>query len=427
MTRPRDWSALGLNHDPIPGDPQEIRAQAIKFREIAHDIGDTAIKLESIANSNDATGKFVEAFAVQAIDVASRIGKAQIRYRDFADALGSYAAPLDHVQAESLQPLTRAMNDHSVVSTADRLIHHYTNELQQPNLSAEDIQQYQRLIRQAQEDKAAAELDVARAYLHLVEIGVARDIAAHNAAQAIGTAGSASGLNDSGWDQWVQFWEDHGKFIDSVLNVLSYVGAILAVIACFVPGLNVLVWIIAAAIVLNALFQMSAGTKSVVQGVVEIAFAVIPFGAGKVFGKVAEKAGAGLLEEGADAAAKTTMSSMAGQGISDFTKTGVLEGIEQTLADGVPSVIAKFGSATAKDLAKFLALGDMTLVLSGPSERIGALVAGNAWKFAAGPAMEVMNQGLDLLGEHAASDYGVPALQNLNSVFDFSFKSEPSW
>jgi hypothetical protein len=349
-----------------------LRDQARKFHLVAESIAEAATQLRAVANSSSATGQFVDEFAVTANDVADRIGKAKKRYTGFATELGAYATPLTRVQQDSVAALNRAIAGHSAVATAKYWEHHYTKELQDPNLSAADIKHYQRLLKNATDDRIDGEREIDRAKSDLDGVVDERNREAVAAAHAIGKVGEDSGINDTGWDNWVQFWEENGEWINNVVTIIGYVAAAFVIIALFVPGLNLivggviglvmLVSLIAAGLtIINAVCQASAGTKSVNEAVIEVGLALLPFGLGKLGGAGA-KATESLLDGAVEAGTKASMASAAAQGIEGMTKPVAAAAIDTALA------------ARATDLAKLQTLANLSLTLDGVGPTVRALL-----------------------------------------------------
>lgn len=370
MARSYDWSPLDIYDDPIPGSPSTLRDEAKKFRAVADSIANTATQLRSLARASNSVGEFADEFKVQAEEVADRITKAKKRYKGFAEALNDYATPLGKVQSDSVAALNRAITARSNISSAAALEKQWRKELEEPDLSAADIKHYQKLLDKATNDRVEAESEIYYAKNDLQDVIYERDSEAQKAANAISKVGEDSGINDTGWDNWVQFWEENGEWIDTVVTIIGYVAAAFVIIALFVPGLNILVGgviglvmlvsVIAAGLtILNAVCQASAGTKSVNQAVIEVGLALLPFGIGKLASPGA-KAGEQLLGEAIEAGSRTVVASSAAQGVEGVTRSVAAEAIEAALANRVG------------DLAKLQELARLGLTVSdgvGPTVR----------------------------------------------------------
>jgi hypothetical protein len=416
MARNYDWSPVGLGTDPIPGDPVVLRDEATKYKSVAESITEAATNLRNIANTGDASGEFVEAFATQANEVADRISKAEIKYTGLADALREYAGPLEQFQQDSVTILNRAINASSVAADGAKWEQHWTRELLEPNLTPADTERIQKQLDQAIQDRQEGESGASVARADLEQLGFDRDQAAHAAAQKIQQTGDECGINDSGWDNWVQFWEENDELIDNIMKYAAMVGAVLAVVAMFVPGLNVIVGGIILAItiasVLNAVAQVSAGTKPLAEGILDVALALVPLGLGKL--------AKGAVSTATSAAARTTTSSMASQGVRGWTNARALTTVNQELASVTPTLLQRFLSTEALELAKLQAIQKMALTVSGGAGNAGVVAQAQMWKLInITPVFEA--------AMWAVPEFIVNPAMGKNEVLDFSFESKMAW
>jgi hypothetical protein len=359
MARYYDWSPAGYSTDPIPGDPQVLRDEAAKFKSVAESITEAATNLRNIADHQDATGEFVEEFSKQADEVADRIIKAEIKYTGLADALREYAGPLEQFQADSVTILNRAINANANAKDGAKWEQHWTKELLQPDVTPDQAEDIQKKLDAATRDRMDGESGAIFARQELEQLGFDRDTAANAAADKIKQAGEDSGINDSGWDNWVQFWEENGEWIDAVVDIIGTVAGILAVVALFIPGLNVIVAVIGVIViaatvlsVANAVAQASAGTKSVASAVIDVGMALLPLGVGKVAGKITGKLGGAALARGADIAADARVADSVVDGVATITREAAVISVADDLADVVPSLAGRAVSGQPELLAQ---------------------------------------------------------------------------
>ncbi|MEO7123105.1 MAG: hypothetical protein ABI400_08335, partial [Lacisediminihabitans sp.] len=242
---------------------------------------------------------------------------------------------------------------------------------------------------------------------HAIEL---RNSAAGIAADAIEEIEDSGKLKDSGWSK---FWEQNGGWIGDVVDAIGKVAAVLALVAILIPGLGEVVLAIIAVVaivsmvltVVNAICQMSAGTKSIGAGIFEIAMAVIPFGAGKVLGAVGKSASKGVEE----AAAATLKTSKAAQGIRGFTQSKAVSEVDDLLRNVKPTLLQRWLSNDAEGLAKMQALGKADLTAGGASARIAGMADKNLWKFIDLPGVEPL---ANLSGAESVVDQKFSELQN---------------
>src|SRR5690606_39367564 len=107
MSRPSDWSPVGLDADPTPGDPVLVLAGGQEYREVARSI-DSAAGAMSRLDVAGTVSKAVDALMGAKEDTISDIRQAHARYVAAGEALVGYAGALERVQAETLAALDRA-------------------------------------------------------------------------------------------------------------------------------------------------------------------------------------------------------------------------------------------------------------------------------------------------------------------------------
>jgi hypothetical protein len=320
VSRPSDWSPLQLSDDPVPGDWGAVRSASSRYGRVADSIDQAKTDLLSAFADDSMTGESIEAMREVALQVADRIERAWDRYRGVADALGGYVEPLRTAQNDSLVLLQRASETQSERLTAEHWVRHWQSEHQRRAFAGEpDVdeafdrwQYWEGQLRQTQQD-------VGGAIAALNRVIEARDTAADIAAGLIEEVENTGDINDDFWDKVDQFLTEN-PWIDGVIQIASYVAAALAVIAMFVPGLNVLVLvvsiIVAAAVIANAWAKAGTGRISLVEAIVTTALAIIPFGVGKVLGNAAS-ASRGAVST---TATNAVMGSAAGSGVSGITR-----------------------------------------------------------------------------------------------------------
>lgn len=384
MARNYDWSPTGYYSDPVPGVPSDLRTQVTKYKNIATNISTGANNLQAIINNYASQSEFIEAFSEQAEEVIGRIRKAKKKYTGFAEAIEGYIEPLATARRDSYNLLLAAQTAQSDLAYAEKWAAIYYQDLLEETDEAEQTRITKKLNKQEQ-DAADARDVLTNANNQMWQIVDTCHKAAKAAADAIQETGDASGINDSAW---VQFWEEHGATIDTIVDIIGWVGAALVIVALFVPGLNVLVlgsmsliFLIGAAIALiqvaNAVCQLTAGTKSVQDAIVEIALAVIPVGIAAAF-----KPAASALKAGQTAATQTLWGSISGQGVEGFTQAAAGEIIENMIKGQTAGVMERLLVGGADDLAKLALLQESSLTLAGTAGKAGEVIAGQLWKFA---------------------------------------------
>lgn len=106
--RAGEWHLLGHGRDPVPGEPAHADRLAQGYRATADDIERLAGRLRRLGELDGWTGKAAEKFAEAADDVAADLGAAERRYRELADAVRGWVAPLSRARDESAGALREA-------------------------------------------------------------------------------------------------------------------------------------------------------------------------------------------------------------------------------------------------------------------------------------------------------------------------------
>lgn len=377
MSRSYDWTPLGLNSDPVPGEPSVLTAQVKKYRDIASNIQNGATSLSAIVNDYASQSDFIEEFAFQAEEVIGRIKKAKTKYSGFADAVESYIGPLSTARQDSYNLLMAARSASDDLATAEYWRRHYQTEYWEAEEG--DRPAIQKDIDRYEDDAADARALITSNSDELWAILSRCQAAAEAAASAIEETGDASGINDSAW---VQFWEEYGGWIDGALTVLAVVAAIVLVVALCIPGVNVAVIAligaislgIAIATALNAWLQVSAGTKSITDAIIETALALIPFGIGKII-----KPAAAVVQAAMRAGKPAMIASSQALHISGVTGPVAAARIAELVAKATPAQWLKPLLGSADELAQIQAIRGIT---RGPSTLINAALDGQMWKLA---------------------------------------------
>lgn len=343
MARPSDWSALGLDSDPVPGDPERVSQEATQLAGVGQQISDQIAALRKIAASgtNDAlTGQYADKVRSSASDVAGELGKVVGRYQKVSQALNQWVPELEYAQSQSVRAL-QAAEDAVRRQRSNAPLPRPAGQQEAPQQAQED-QARSRALQQADADLAAAhrQLDAALSV---------RDARAADTAAKIHRA-IDDGVADSWWDHFKSFVDHYAGVIRAICTVLEVIATILAVVALFIPGLDIIVLaaIAATALALIGRTLLAATGNGSWLSVAMDAFALLTFGAGRIVGSAAEGAGAlsRVAAEGGEGAAA------AGQA-GDLTST-LAEAIdtEQTAQEAGTQIFRVVGPEEAADIAE---------------------------------------------------------------------------
>jgi hypothetical protein len=246
MARPAgyQWQPLGLDADPVPGDPSQISEEIAHLAAVARQITGQVAALRKIGGDGTLAGKYADKLRSKSNEVAGDLSKVVGRYQKVASALSGWLPDLEQAQAQSLTALSEAEGPYKTVSTPAALPSgsHLTAQQKQ------QVQAYHTSVSQAQEALSAAKALLAKAT-------TLRD---HSGSYHAGLIRSAidDGMKDSFWDQFKNdfddVWDDvkdwvkkNAWWIGDICTALEAIGTVLAVaafiIAQFIPGLDVLV------------------------------------------------------------------------------------------------------------------------------------------------------------------------------------------
>lgn len=362
MSRPSDWSPLQWSSDPVPGDWAEVSRASGRYAAVAAAIARAEADLTNAFDGDDMRGEAIDAMREVAVEVADRIGRAAQRYEGVADALRGYVEPLRAAQSESLTLLQRALESRESVASADQQTRYWQDEHQRRAIMGEpDADEALRQWQFWNSRSIEAHGDISSAIQALNGIIEARDQAAEYAAGRIEEVENTGNINDDFWDKVDQFLTDN-PWIDTVIEIAGYVAAALAVIALFVPGLNVVVLVVsvgvAAAVIANAWAKAGTGRSSVLEAIVTTALAIIPFGVGKVLGNVAAASRGAMTTTATNA----IMRSAAGSGISGITRPIASNVITQFMTRNPGGA---FATTSFGELLNVAALAKTPILLSG--------------------------------------------------------------
>jgi hypothetical protein len=276
--RPSDWSPVGLDADPTPGDPVLVLAGGQEYLDVADSI-DSAAAAMSRLDVDGTISQAVDALMSTKEDTIGDVRRAHGRYEAAGEALVDYAQALERVQAETLAALEQARQAQEASTSAAGT----RDQFQDLADSATDEEQRREYQQQADRadgdaDEAAATISSARS---TVETAVSdRDRAADDAISRIEDITGSDDLND-GW------WEDWGSkvvaAIADVADMISTIAGILAIVVAFIPIVGtalagVLIVIAAVAAIVSALANITlaaTGERSWAEAGIAIAGAAL--------------------------------------------------------------------------------------------------------------------------------------------------------
>jgi len=238
----------------VSGEPDRITDEARRLRDMATEMRSQISRLRAIGD-DDNKGRFADTLRTSAADLAGQLEKTVGRYQRVAGALFSWAPELAHAQTESVRALEKAK-----AAEATRAANTVIRALPRPNdpppTPAEQARERRRdsALDAADRDLAAARRQLDDAVKH----------AQHKGRHFAGRIKDAieDDVKDSWWDN-VKDWVDrHAEVIKLVTKILGYVVTALAIVALFIPGLNIAVLVLSGLLLLGQTLLAASGNGS---------------------------------------------------------------------------------------------------------------------------------------------------------------------
>lgn len=285
MTRPHyDWTPLVPDgKDPVPGDVYEIEQLAARLKRTADAITKTTAALKRLGNLESWDSDAGKEFAKKATETAEDVGKAHGRYADAAGALTGYKTSLEGIQkeAEALRKEAKAADEARVKATGQAA---HAPEPKPDVQGPTTRESYEKAA-----DAASDRLTAARGELD--KLRSRHDRAAKDAANKIGTAMEADGLNDSLLDDL----RDALKVISKVCGIIATVCGILSLLVGWIPVIGqALAAVLGTIALIASVISLVCNLLLVMNGdatwedVMWDAISVASFGVGRVFASAAK-------------------------------------------------------------------------------------------------------------------------------------------
>jgi hypothetical protein len=305
------WEPLGLDTDPVPGDPQVISEEARQLAAVASQLEGQVAALRRIANSPENIGKTADQVRSAASDLVGDLSVVATRYQKVSSALNGWVPELEQAQSWSIQALNQAEVPYakmkntppppgvSVTNGLDGLpqVDPLTAASMTP-AQKQDFSDYRTAMQKAQGELADAQALLNRATS-------LRDSKASYYAGLINGASDDS-LKDSWWDRFKSFIDKWAWLIKDICTGLEILATVLAVLALIFTGVG---WIVLLGLALTAVALIgrtvlaATGNGSWFDVALD-AFALLTFGTGslmtKALGRVTE--GMAGLAKGIEAA-----------------------------------------------------------------------------------------------------------------------------
>lgn len=239
MSRPADWSALGLDKDPTPGEPASLTDLAHHVRGIADSIRTSLVRFDQLNHAEDDFWKSesgsAEGFKELKGELPGDMELAAKRYEGVAEALDGWIEALGGVQSRADDALRRGNEARDDLAYANNGItqmrewkesaERTAREKNDANPTEPPVEPEQWTGQDFHALKADAEQRLRRAKEDVGSAGTDRDSASDHAGNLIEDAYSDKLKNKPWWR----------KVLLVVVDVLQVVTAIVGILAIFFP------------------------------------------------------------------------------------------------------------------------------------------------------------------------------------------------
>ncbi|MEU1875106.1 hypothetical protein RKD37_004182 [Streptomyces ambofaciens] len=283
--RPVDWQPL-CESDPVPGDPEEVRAEVKHMVSVAEKLRDQAKKLKAISDDETLKGKYVKALRDESSTLEKHMREVAGRYERVHGHLTKWSNELEDFQGEADKILRQAKEKQGEVE-AEKAKKSATEDKDVPHTSPSGT------------SPADDPLQSYRTRLHTVTNN--RDTRAdHHAGKIRDEIDDV--IEDSWWDDVKGWVHDHANGIKAFIDALGWVATVAGFLALAIPGLNLLVLGIAALTIGLRLLLVASGDATWTDVIFDVVGGLLVVGG---LGAAAKLASGAKATVGAAQAART--------------------------------------------------------------------------------------------------------------------------
>lgn len=350
------WQPLGLDTDPVPGDPQAISQEAAHLAAVARTITGQIAAMRKIASDGTEVGEHAEKIRTVAGSLAGSLQAVATRYSKVSSALSAWAPELQQAQALSIRALNEAETPYATLKQTVTL----PSGTNLTTAQRQEISAYHASMQRAQD-----QLDAAQALL--TRATTLRDTQSGYYAAKINQASNDSLTDHEGlWGDITNAIASCAWLIKDACTVLEVAAAVLAVVALFATGAGWLIFAFAlTAVALLGRTVLAATGNGSWLDVAADTFALVTLGiSGGITGAagLVGRAGATLTDAvsmGDEIVAEARAASVSGRLLNGFTKaTEVFTSAAERL--GQYAILSPLVSAAEKGANVFEDFADFT-------------------------------------------------------------------
>ncbi|MGA5363200.1 hypothetical protein [Streptomyces purpurascens] len=281
--RPVDWQPL-CDSDPVPGDPEEIRAEVKHMVSVAKKLRDQAKNLKAISDEDTLKGKYVKRLREESGTLEKHMREVAGRYERVHGHLTKWSNELEDFQSDADKVLHQAKEKQGEIEAEKKKeADSADKDAPRPSVSGTDhdpLQSYRNRLNGITGDRDT------RANHHAGKIrDEIEDV-----------------IEDSTWDNIKGWVHDNADLIKAFIDVLGWVATIAGFLALAIPGLNLLVLGIAALTIGLRLLLVASGDATWTDVIFDVVGGLLVVGG---LGAAAKLASGAKATVGAAQAART--------------------------------------------------------------------------------------------------------------------------
>ncbi|TLS42018.1 hypothetical protein FE633_33480 [Streptomyces montanus] len=278
-----DWQPL-CESDPVPGDPEEIRAEVRHMVSVAKKLRDQAKNLQALSNEDKLKGKYVKRLREDSSTLEKHMREVASRYERVHGHLTTWANELEDFQSDADRVLRQAKEKQDEVE-AEKAKGADSGDKDSPKPS-----------------DSGTDHDPLRTYRNQLDtITGDRDTRANHHAGKIKDE-IDDVIEDSSWDNIKGWVHDNADAIKAFIDVLGWVATFAGFLALAIPGLNLLVLGIAVLTIGLRLLLVASGDASWTDVIFDVVGGLLVVGG---LGAAAKLASGAKATVGAAQAART--------------------------------------------------------------------------------------------------------------------------
>ncbi|MFJ2773450.1 hypothetical protein [Streptomyces sp. NPDC087300] len=337
--RPTDWEPL-CETDPVPGDPEEIRAEVRHMVSVAEKLRTQARNLKAISDEDKLKGKYVKRLREDSGTLEKHMREVASRYERVHGHLTKWANKLDDHQDDADRILREAKEKQAEAAREKAKDDGKADKDKKPEAP-----------------KSGTDDDPLRTYrTRLDTVTGNRDTdAGHYAGKIKDEIDDV--IEDSWWDDVKGWAHDNADLIKAFIDVLGWVATAAGFLALAIPGLNLLVLGIAGVTILLRLLLVASGDATWTDVIFDVVGGLLVVGG---LGAAAKLASGAKATVGAAQTARTAGLSRGLRGVK-----GVMDDMGRTMSR-MPQGPGRQVVATSRNAIRKSISQNVGLVVKGP-------------------------------------------------------------